>query len=113
MSTNPARRALWFEGLESRRVLAAGVSLAEGVLTVTGSNKNDKIAVSVVGEAGDQLSVVLNKTEHLFALDDVRELRINSGAGNDRVVIADNVDLLAIVNGGRGNDWLKGRSGRN
>jgi Ca2+-binding RTX toxin-like protein len=113
MSTNPARRVLWFEGLESRRVLAAGVSLAEGVLTIEGTHKNDRIVVSVVGELGDQLSVVLNKSQHLFSLADVSELNINALGGNDRVVIADSVTLLAIVDGGNGNDWLKGGGGRN
>ena len=113
MSTHLVRRVLWFEGLESRRMLAAGVVLSEGVLTIEGTNKNDKIWVGLAGELGERLSVQFNKTTHLFDLDSVSELRINAGAGNDRVAIADNVTLLAIVFGGRGNDWLKGGGGRN
>lgn len=111
MSTNLLRRPLWFEGLEARRVLAAGVWLSEGVLHIEGSHKSDVVLVSVVG--GDKLGVLLNKSVHLFDLDQVTELNINAGAGNDKVVLANNVELLAIVYGGKGNDWLKGGGGRN
>jgi Ca2+-binding RTX toxin-like protein len=113
MSTNPARRMLWFEGLESRRVLAAGVTLSGGVVTVEGTNKADKILVSLAGPLQDQLSVVLNKSKHLFSLADVSELNINALGGHDKVVIADGVTLLAIVDGGAGNDHIKGGGGRN
>jgi Ca2+-binding RTX toxin-like protein len=113
MSKNLARRVLWFEGLESRRVLAAGVTLSGGIVTVEGTAKSDRIVVSLAGELSDQLSVVLNKTQHLFSLADVTELNINAGAGNDHVRIADDVTLLAIVHGGAGNDHLKGGGGRN
>ncbi len=113
MSNSLARRVLWFEGLESRRVLAAGVTFTGGIVTVEGTAKHDRIVVSLAGELSDQLSVVFNKTQHLFSLADVTELNINAGAGNDHVVIADTVTLLAIVYGGQGNDHLKGGGGRN
>ncbi len=113
MSTHLLHRRLWFEGLEARRVLAAGVWLSEGVLHVEGSHKSDKIFVSVAGEQGDKLFVQFNKSSHLFNLAEVSELQINAGNGNDKVYLASNVELLAIVYGGKGNDWLKGGGGRN
>jgi Ca2+-binding RTX toxin-like protein len=112
MSTNLYRR-LWFEGLESRRVLAAGVTLVDGVLTVEGTNRSDAIVVTVSGEFGDTLSVFFNRSVHSFQLSQVSELQIHAGGGNDKVWIADNVELLATVFAGNGNDWLKGGGGRN
>jgi Ca2+-binding RTX toxin-like protein len=115
MSTNLMRRKLFFEGLESRRVLAAGVVLSEGVLTVEGTRHNDWVFVSTVtDELGTHVSVQLNKTTHQFNLGGVTShLEINTLGGNDRVFIGDDVSLLAIVFGGSGNDWLKGGGGRN
>jgi Ca2+-binding RTX toxin-like protein len=102
-------RKLRLEGLESRRVLAAGVaSLSEGVLSIEGTHKNDKIVVSLAGEDLSQLAVKINKSTTLFNAAEVTSLVINAGNGNDRVIVADNVLIPAQIFGGKGNDWLTG-----
>ena len=106
MSANLMRRKLLFEGLESRRVLAAGVVLSEGVLTVEGSNKNDWVFVSLSGELGDVLTVQFNKTTHEFSLAEVSELHIHGNNGNDRLWVSDDVKVNAFLDGGKGNDWI-------
>jgi Ca2+-binding RTX toxin-like protein len=102
-------RKLRLEGLESRRVLAAGVAtLSDGVLSIEGTHKNDKIVVSLAGEDLTQLSVKINKSTTLFSAADVTSLVINAGNGNDRVVVAESVLIPAQIFGGKGNDWLTG-----
>jgi Ca2+-binding RTX toxin-like protein len=105
-------RKLRLEGLESRRVLAAGVAtLSDGVLSIEGTHKNDKIVVSLAGEDLTQLCVKINKSTTLFSAADVNSLVINAGNGNDRVIVAQNVLIPAQIFGGKGNDWLTGGGG--
>ena len=101
-------RRLWLERLEARQVLAASVGLDAGVLTIVGTNKNDRVTLS---EVEGQLHVVVNKTTQDFVLTDVTQISIDVGNGNDRVEISDAVVIDAVIVGGRGNDWLRGGGG--
>ena len=115
MSRKLMRRVLAFEGLETRRVLASsvsgGVELVEGVLTVNGTHKNDRIVVSVVGELGDQVSVQFNKTSYQCNLADVESLHVNGNNGNDRIWVSQDFVLDTVLDGGKGNDWIWGGGG--
>ena len=115
MSTKSMRRRLAFESLETRRVLTAGmatgVCLADGVLTIQGTNKNDQITVCLAGEMGEQLSVHFGKSTQLFNLVDVTELHISGNNGNDRIRVGEGVAVSTFIDGGRGNDWLWGGGG--
>ncbi|HEX5102381.1 MAG TPA: hypothetical protein VFV87_01125, partial [Pirellulaceae bacterium] len=117
MSTKSMRRSLAFESLETRRVLTAGgshaaaMSLVDGVLTVEGTHKNDQITVCLAGDMGQQLSVRVGKSAQLFELVDVTELHINGNNGNDRIRVGDGVTVSAVIDGGKGNDWLWGGGG--
>jgi Ca2+-binding RTX toxin-like protein len=112
MSARHLHRQPRLERLENRQVLAAfGPELVEGVLTIEGTNQNDRIFVSFGGEFSDQLSVSFNGTETLFNPAEVTELRVNAWGGNDCVCISDAVLLGATVDGGNGNDWLRGGGG--
>ena len=111
MSRKLMRRVLAFEGLETRRVLAA-CTLTDGVLTVEGSHKNDRIVVDVVaGELGDQVSVTFNGSTELFDLADVTSLHVNGSNGNDRIWVSQNFLLNTVLDGGKGNDWMWGGGG--
>lgn len=119
----------FFELLEPRRLLAA--SLANGVLTVTGSNATERIdlflssngssvVVSIFGgtnDSGDQFSLSSISSIHVNALDGfdivaiaagVPAVRVDGGAGGDEITGGDGNDSLI---GGAGNDFLEGKGG--
>src|SRR5438067_13238611 len=104
------RRKLFLESLESRRLLAANVSptLDAGVLTVTGTNKNDAIYVSV---ADTQLTVSFNRQSFTFNTADVSEIDIDGGRGNDQISVDTAVTANALIHGGDGNDRIRGGGG--
>jgi Ca2+-binding RTX toxin-like protein len=108
-----ARRRLFLENLESRRVLAAaGVNFDEatGLLSITSNGKNDWIQIS---QTDTNLVVTFNKqtSEHDLAEVTVTGIQIDSGAGNDWIWIDDSVEVNAVINGGNGNDRIKGGGG--
>jgi len=120
MSARHLRRVPRLEQLESRQVLANwGVSVVEGVLTIEGTNKNDRIVVALADETG-KLSVQFNgQTPTTFDPVDPSDpsvplftsIVINGNGGNDRITVGVGVLLGATINGGNGNDWIWGGGG--
>lgn len=111
-----------FQPLEARQLLAA--ALADGVLTVTGTAKNDRVSI-VLSRDGDTITVsetsgnrfrkgTTTRTE--FAAADVTSIVVNAGAGNDSVTLAGGTRstpfaVAATINGDAGNDNLSGAAG--
>src|SRR5437763_666126 len=99
------------ESLESRRLMSA--SLANGVLTVTGTPGNDTIAVA--RQDAQTLRLNDNGVVSLFDTHSVRTIVVNGGAGNDQIRINSTVTLpvtqRAELHGGDGNDVLVGGDG--
>ena len=109
-----------FENLENRRLLSA--TLTKGLLTVTGTAKNDSIHVA---KQGQNLNVQIGRAKQTFKLADVKSLvvkalagndtvtfgygtigaNIDAGDGNDRVIGTSSNDTIL---GGKGNDYLHG-----
>lgn len=111
-----------FQPLESRQLLSAVV--ADGVLTVTGTAKNDKISVSLsrdgetitVKEASGNRFKKKSSASTEFAAADVTSIVINAGAGNDSVALSGGkrktpFAVSALINGEAGNDNLTGAAG--
>jgi Ca2+-binding RTX toxin-like protein len=113
------RRVLALESLESRRVLTWGggggfadVSLGDdGVLSVVGSHRNDRVWVYVGGDLDDQVVVRVGQTTHEFNLADVLSVSVSGGKGNDHLHVDEALHVHALIYGGRGNDWLWGGGG--
>lgn len=104
-----SRQRLFVENLESRRLLtAAHADLDAGVLSVSGTGKNDQIQVSV---ADTQLTVSFNKQTFQFNTADVTEIHIDGGGGNDWIWVDGTVLVKAMINGGAGNDRIQGGGG--
>jgi Ca2+-binding RTX toxin-like protein len=94
-----------FHALEPRRLLAASLS-STGLLDVLGAAAAETISVSL---SGTNVVVKINNATQTFPLAKVKSLRVNAGAGNDRVTVAANLPA-ATLNGGDGNDTLTGGS---
>ncbi len=130
MDRSSLRRRLFLESLESRRLLAAnfgnhphggpagkggggssepaGIEFESGALTITGSNKSDRIVVS---SDGTNVTVTLNKETETFAVADITAITIDGGKGNDKIDIAEEVAGAATITGGAGNDRINGGGG--
>ena len=107
--------------LESRKLLAA--TLADGVLTVEGTARNDVIHVSLSSD-GETITVRESSggrfrrgepTETEFAAADVESIVVNAGAGNDTITLSGKrrtpLEIPATLNGGEGDDNLFGAAG--
>lgn len=99
--------AALFEGLESRTMLSA--TLSHNVLTVTGTDNNDTIVLTVVSKT--QYSVTLNGQQSKFATSKVNSIVINAGAGNDKINVKAVIAAKVSLNGGDGNDTINGGGG--
>lgn len=90
------------ERLESRLCLTA--TLADGVLTVTGTGTPDVIRVV---RQGDQTVVRETTGATSFPTAGVARIVVNAGEGDDRIRL-DRVTVPTVVNAGGGNDRVNG-----
>lgn len=105
-----------FEPLEGRQLMSATYTLqpvagaTAPALVVTASTKNDNVQISrnatggIAVKAEGKLVGVVTTT--------VSQIVVNALAGNDRVVVDANVTIPATLNGGDGNDFLRGGGAR-
>lgn len=95
------------EALPSRLLLSGdlpSISLADGLLLVTGTDTADVVSLSI---DGDDLRVRVGALDERFAFDSVRGAQIRTGPGNDAVNCGD-VALSVSIWGGSGDDSLIG-----
>jgi Ca2+-binding RTX toxin-like protein len=97
------------ESLEPRRLFAAGITLSDGTLTVTGTAANDTIEVRL--EGWTTLVAELNSTTGTFAAGSVRRIKLSGEAGNDTLRVGTGFDQPATLLGGLGADGLFGGDG--
>jgi Ca2+-binding RTX toxin-like protein len=90
------------EQLESRQLLAIDVTPA-GVLTVTGTNKSDRIGLVL---SASDIQVTLNKQSMAIPLAGLTGIDIAGLNGNDRIRIDPAITLPATIDGGAGNDRI-------
>src|SRR4051812_42304442 len=93
------------EYLETRRLLSA--SVANGILTVTGTEKADHINVVQRGAA-----IIVHQgssTSRFSKKDHITKIVINAQGGNDQIKVTSRV--AATIDGGDGNDLILGGSG--
>ncbi|MBI2477423.1 MAG: hypothetical protein HYV60_01845 [Planctomycetia bacterium] len=104
-----ARRGLFFEGLEVRRVLDASAILSPtGTVSVEGTEDADRI----VGFVRDgQLCFEINGSEVCYSNNRVREIQISGLGGNDHIELKPSVQQRALLSGGDGSDTLIAGSG--
>jgi subtilase family serine protease len=100
------------ETLEHRTLLS--VNLANGLLSITGTEGGDKIGVRAAPD--NTFRVAINKQVSFFNRDDVSGIFVDAQGGDDRVEIQrggpdGTVNIPATLLGGAGNDILSGAAG--
>lgn len=95
--------ASFFESLETRQLMSA--SLVNGILTVTGTNLADILAVS---QDATRVRVNDNGAVRTFALASVKSVVVDGLAGNDQLLGRSNLQKPLTLRGGEGNDTLTG-----
>lgn len=99
------RHTLRFEMLETRKLLSADAVLEGGVLEVQGTEQADQIeAMAIAGS----LVIRVNRATVVYPNQDVEQINISAGGGNDRIRIRDSVIQPTRLDGGTGNDWIHG-----
>jgi Ca2+-binding RTX toxin-like protein len=104
------------EACEPRRLLSHGGSgaatLADGLLTVTGTRRSDEIMVSVDLTDATKLDIVINGNQvNQVVLADVTGILVNGGNGNDHITIENTLTIPSTLMGGNGKDKLNGGAG--
>lgn len=109
MHGSRSHRRLFLEGLESRRLLTTSpVVLDDGVLSIVGTHKHDRIQVALVDTT---LTVKVNRQCFQFAAADVTSLVVDGGKGNDWIEVSSRVLLPTTLWGGAGDDAIRGGGG--
>jgi Ca2+-binding RTX toxin-like protein len=86
------------------------VELQNGILTINGSNVDDKISLD---ERSLGVLVTINgKLLNRVLASQVTKIVVNAGEGNDSVKISSNIKRETLLNGGDGNDSIWGGAGR-
>src|SRR5688572_3579581 len=97
------------EQLESRRLLSA--VLADGVLTVLGSQNKDDITISLMAGNTSRLSVTLNDAVSNFNVSAIDSIFVY-GRGGDDVILVSNINgvvpFAMFLGGGADKDLIVG-----
>lgn len=92
------------ELLEVRALLAATLT-DDGVLMIEGTTEADRISVR---QEEESIVVSDNGETTEFPADDVVQIDISTGEGDDRVRLARNIEVAAAIDAGDGNDLVRG-----
>ena len=98
-------RKLKLEALEEKKLLAADVGLADGLLFIEGSSQDDSVVVS---QSGNTVEVSQGDEVITFDLDQVDAIRFNGNDGDD--VFQNQTEIASVAFGNRGDDTLVGGS---
>lgn len=98
------------QALEPRRLLAA--TLTGGVLTITGTERNDVIEVGLRNNG--RLNVRINSASQNFVYTQITSFVVNALGGNDKIEFNDDnpISKGAGINAGLGNDTVEGTLAR-
>lgn len=107
MSQSRYKAQALIESLEKRQLLSGSVALTpQGVLDVTGTRKNDKIAITVDHHRRGKLDVAINGKTYALPAAAISQIDVEGGAGNDSISVDSLISAPATLNGGDGNDTI-------
>jgi Ca2+-binding RTX toxin-like protein len=84
------------------------VSLASGVLAITGTNADDRVQIRLKDSDPTRLELVLNGVVSGYALADVTFVQVDLRGGNDRIEFGPGLAMRSKIYGGAGNDVIYG-----
>ena len=100
--------------VEDDVVLVVGSSLnTDGQLTIVGSEASDVIYIRSAGSTIDVRVRSASSSHKQFAAAAVTSIRVLAGGGNDRVISTGNITVPQWIEGGEGDDAIRGGSGDN
>ncbi len=107
-------RAAWtaLEQLESRVLMSASLT-PSGLLSITGTEHNDRITIRTAKTQG-YISVSMNGQRRLFEQSKITSIKVNALAGNDDLLVWAKGTPISVpmkISGGAGNDNLSGATG--
>src|SRR5205085_6587341 len=105
-------RLISIDSLGPRRLLS--VTINNGLLTITGTGKNDIISLFLEKKNARMLDVKVNKTVKAFATSSFSGIFIEGFAGDDQISISEAFGAIAnnvTVYGDGGNDSITTASG--
>jgi hypothetical protein len=99
-------RPISIEGLEGRRLLAATIEFADGVLNIQGDpGVANQVRVYTQLRAGN-LVAMAGAARKTIPLSDVKSIQVIGGDGDDRILLGENLKIPATLDGRAGNDLL-------
>ena len=107
-----SRSSITPEALEQRTLLTS--VLWDGTWYIGGTNASDQIEVSNSDALTDEATLVATRNGKVIGTqeaEDVRQLVIWGSKGDDRIAVADDIEVPATLNGGAGDDTLIGGAG--
>jgi Ca2+-binding RTX toxin-like protein len=134
MRRNNLKSPRRFEQLEDRQMMAADIDLHDGILTIQGTNNQDKIVITTNPQDADEVLVTISNRQTgqvledaEYDLEDIDRIDAYGLGGNDeirneiyvqaRLYGADGDDILVslglddVLDGGANNDTLDGGRG--
>jgi len=94
--------------------IVTGVGVKDGVLYIVGTDRNDDVKVSRMGNGLIKVQAgFLTERCHFrtFSAADIKRIEIRLGNGNDHASVADNIVLPVQIDGGAGDDYLQSGGG--
>jgi RHS repeat-associated protein len=85
-----------------------GAEFRDGVLTITGTAHGDEVLISRLFNRLLVAASFLPGGLRIFPIDGVQRLVVRLGGGNDLLVVAGDVGIPTILDGGDGNDLIYG-----
>jgi Ca2+-binding RTX toxin-like protein len=94
------------EATTTVKVIAVGTELFGGTLLVGGGGGNESIGIQLVGGMIQVNGGFLPGGPVLFNPNDVEQIEIHAGSGNDVVMVSGGVSTDVVIDGGAGSDIL-------
>lgn len=94
------------EPCEARILFAASITLADGVLTLKGTSRDEFAAAALVGHG--MINAQIGTALEQFQASRVDRIVVKAGGGNDEISMLAIEDIPCSVRGGDGNDSISG-----
>lgn len=94
------------------QVTTTGVTLTSGVLRILGTNSNDQVFIRQVGSSTLRIEASFLASRIDYPLSSVSFIVAHLFGGNDRLEFVGYVAVPAILDGGAGDDTIRGGDGR-